>query len=141
MNFTANGAVNDSNNSDTNHFGVANEWFAATSRTTNGYQVELVIKKSALRNPADGATLSFDVAQNDDDNADVTDRLQPKTYSLWSGHAFQPFSSGQLVLLGTGGSIPAVVTNITITGVKMTGNNLQLTFTTPKPSSAYAVEQ
>jgi len=65
MNFTANGAWRDdtttASESSTN-FGPARAWFAATSKTTNGYQIEFVIQKSLLLDPLDGATLGFDVA-------------------------------------------------------------------------------
>jgi hypothetical protein len=43
-----------------------------------------------------------------------------------------------LTLLGGGGPI---VTNITATGLKVNANKLELSFTTPKPASAHAIEQ
>ena len=141
MNFTASGAWRDSTTTATEsstNFGPARVWFAATSKTARGYQVELVIKKSALLDPLDGSTLGFNVALNDDDNADVPDRLQPKTYSLWCGHEFQEFSYGHLTLLSGGGPI---ITNITITNIKLNNDNLELSFTTPKPSSTHVLEQ
>jgi Carbohydrate family 9 binding domain-like len=140
MNFTANTAHSDSTSTATQpstNFGPTSAWFAATSRTTNGYQIEFVIQKSALLDPLDGATLGFNVALNDDDNPDVPDRLQPKSYSLWSGHEFQPFTYGKLMLLGEAGSI----TNITITSIKVNADKLELSFTTPKPASTHAIEQ
>src|SRR5438105_10699286 len=141
MNFTANGAWRDSTTTDTQtstNFGPAKAWFAATSRTARGYQVEYVIKKSTLLDPPDGATLGFNVALNDDDNANDAGRLQPKTYSLWCGHEFQEFSYGHLTLLG-GGS--PVITDSTATSIKVNGDKLEISFTTPKPSSAHAIEQ
>src|SRR5262249_1386268 len=102
--------------------------------------VELVIKKSALFDPVDGATLAFNVALNDDDNANDPNRLQPKSYSLWTGHEFQPFTYGNLILLGTNGA-PPVSTNITIKSTKVNAEKLELTFSTPKPNSAHAIEQ
>ena len=141
MNFTASGAWRDSTTTDTvrsTNFGPASAWFAATSRTARGYQVELVIKKSALLDPPDGFTMGFNVALNDDDNANVPDRLQPKTYSLWCGHEFQEFSYGHLTLLGGGGPI---ITNVTISNIKVNGDKLEISFTTPRPSTAHAIEQ
>jgi hypothetical protein len=143
MNFTANNAWRDSTSTDTEtstDFGPAKAWFAATAKTANGYQIEFVIQKSALLNPLDGATVGFDVALNDDDNVADTARLQPKTYSLWSGHEFQPFTYGNLTLQGAGGSTNTN-TEITITSIKMNGDKLELSFTSPQPASAHALEQ
>jgi hypothetical protein len=142
MNFTANTAHSDSTSTSTEpstNFGPTGPWFAATSKTTNGYQMEFVIQKSALLDPQDGATVGFNVALNDDDDVNSSDRLQPKTYSLWTGHEFQPFTYGNLTLLAEGGSTGS--TNISVTNLKVNGNKLELSFTTPKPSSTHAIEQ
>jgi hypothetical protein len=137
INFTANGGRRDS--SSTTNFGPANAWFAATSRTAKGYQVEFKIMKSALLNPLDGATLGFIVALNDDDNASDPDRLQPKTYSVWSGWEFHEYTYGHLTLLagsgGTGGD------KLAISSIKVNNDKLELSFTTPKPSDTHVVEQ
>ena len=68
----------------------------------------------------------------------IPDRLQPKTYSLWCGHEFQEFSYGHLTLLGGSGPI---LTNITTTNIKVNGDKLEISFTTPKPSSTHVIEQ
>ena len=66
--FTANGAWRD-NEANNPTFGQDGDWFAGTSKTAGGYQVEFKVKKSALLNPQDGATLGFHIALNDDDGS------------------------------------------------------------------------
>ena len=132
---TANGAHRD-NEANNPTFGKDADWFAATSKTAGGFQVEFKIKKSALSNPADGATMGFLIALNDDDGGTPV----PKTQIGWSGYAHQEFTYGQLTLLAVGGGGPTI-TNITIASIKMTGDKLELSFTSPKPSSTHAVEQ
>src|SRR5262249_29417654 len=53
---SANGAHRD-NEANNPTFGATDDWFAATSRTAGGYQVEFKVKKAALSNPQDGAIL------------------------------------------------------------------------------------
>jgi hypothetical protein len=131
MNFTANGAWRDdtttASESSTN-FGPARAWFAATSKTTNGYQIEFVIQKSLLLDPQDGATLGFDVALNDDDNASAPDRLQPKTYSLWSGHEFQEFTYGHLILASSSSPPPTSELRIVETKPDLITGNITLSW-------------
>jgi len=100
--FTANGAWRD-NEAGNPTFGSANDWFAATSTTAGGYQVEFKIMKSALNNPSDGATLGFHIAQNDDDGSGRRAQLG------WSGRAHNESTYGTLKLLASGPSGPTPV--------------------------------
>jgi len=111
--FTANGAWRD-NEANNPTFGAANDWFAATSKTASGYQVEFKIKKSALLNPADGTTLGFHIAQNDDDGSGR------KAQVGWSGRAHNESTYGELKLVGTAQAV-------TITA-KLVGGKVELTW-------------
>ena len=127
--FTANGAWRD-NEANNPAFGAAGDWFAATSKTPGGYQVEFKVKKSALFNPANGARLGFHIALNDDDGAGRKAQLG------WSGHAHNEFTYGHLTLLpaASGGKL-------TINNIKLNQGKLELSITTPNPSGAHAVQQ
>jgi hypothetical protein len=99
---TANGAWRDKE-ANNPKFGKAGDWFAATKRTGKGYQVEFKIKKSALSNPADGASLGFNIAINDDDGENGSRKAQLN----WSGRAHSEFTYGRLILEeGEGGGPP-----------------------------------
>ncbi|MCI0534427.1 MAG: hypothetical protein L0Z50_04300 [Verrucomicrobiales bacterium] len=91
--FTANGAWRD-NEANNPTFGASADWFAATSKTAKGYQIEFKVKKSALFNPQDGATLGFHIAANDDDGSGRKAQLG------WSGHAHNEYTYGELKLTG-----------------------------------------
>ena len=100
--FSANGARRD-NEANNPAFGRSGDWFAATTRTGKGYQVEFKIKKSALSNPADGAGLGFNIAVNDDDGKNGSRKSQLN----WSGRAHSEFTYGRLILEeGEGGGPP-----------------------------------
>jgi len=100
--FTANGARRD-NEANNPAFGKSGDWFAASTRTGKGYQVEFKINKSALSNPADGAALGFNIAVNDDDGKNGSRKSQLN----WSGRAHSEFTYGRLVLEeGEGGGPP-----------------------------------
>jgi cellulose/xylan binding protein with CBM9 domain len=118
--FTANGAWRD-NEAGNPTFGAANDWFAATSRTAGGYQVEFKIKKSALNNPVDGATLGFNIAQNDDDGAGRKAQLG------WSGRAHNEITYGTLTLGGSGIQTPTL--SIARTPAGVTPVEVTVTFT------------
>lgn len=128
--FTANGAWRD-NEANNPTFGADADWFAATSSTARGYQVEFKVKKSALSDPADGATLGFHIAQNDDDG---TGR---KSQPGWSGRAHSEFSYGTLKLLA---SAPPTG-QVTISGVRVSGNNLELKVATSNCAGTHAVQR
>ncbi|HIM68785.1 MAG TPA: hypothetical protein EYM45_09515, partial [Verrucomicrobia bacterium] len=99
---TANGAWRDKE-ANNPKFGKAGDWLAATKRTGKGYQVEFKIKKSALSNPADGASLGFNIAINDDDGENGSRKAQLN----WSGRAHSEFTYGRLILEeGEGGGPP-----------------------------------
>lgn len=126
--FTANGAWRD-NEANNPTFGKDNDWFAATSKTSKGYQVEFKVKKSALFNPQDGAVMGFQIALNDDDGNGRKAQLG------WSGRAHSEFTYGHLTLLAPVGG------KLSISGVKVNGNNLEISFTTPSPSGTRVVQQ
>ena len=83
--------------------------------------------------------MGFIVALNDDDGGDA-DRLQPKSYSVWTGHEFQEFTYGHLTLLAPA-LPPPVGGKLTIDGMKVNGDKLELSFTTPQPASIHVLEQ
>jgi hypothetical protein len=95
--FTANGAWRD-NEALNPTFGADTDWFAATSKTDRGYQVEFKVKKSALANPADGATVGFHICQNEDDGAGRSGAGGAQVG--WSGRAHNEFTYGTLKLGG-----------------------------------------
>jgi len=114
--FTANGAWRDME-AGSPTFGAANDWFAATSTNARGYQVEFKIKKSALNDPADGATLGFHIAQNDDDGSGRRAQVG------WSGRAHNENTYGTLTLAGSAQpppTTPTVSIARTPTGVTVT---------------------
>ena len=85
------------------------------------YQVEFKIKKSALSDPQDGATLGFHIAINDDDGTLPSTKMQLG----WSGLAHEEYTYGHLTLSG-----PVVGGKLTINNIKVSGNNLELSITT-----------
>lgn len=115
--FTANGAWRD-NEANNPTFGAAADWFAATSKTTKGYQIEFKVNKSALAKPADGATLGFHICQNDDDGTG-TDR---KAQLGWCGRAHFEYTYGDLKLLA------AAVTPTASVTIARSGTDLAVTF-------------
>ncbi len=95
---TANGAWRDveANNP---FFDENGDWFAATSMTDTGFQVEFkIVKEYLVVNPEDGSTIGFDIAVNDDDSL----ATQPKTQLMWNGRAHNESSYGELTLAGSG---------------------------------------
>ncbi|MCI0539209.1 MAG: hypothetical protein L0Z50_28715 [Verrucomicrobiales bacterium] len=126
---TANGAWRD-NEANNPTFGAANDWFAATTQTATGYQIEFKVKKAGLSNPADGSSIGFHIAVNDDDNG-------PESHLGWTGHAHQEFTYGTLTL----GTAAPPAGNLTVKGVKINADKLELTITTSNPSGAHAVQQ
>ncbi|MGC9329011.1 MAG: sugar-binding protein, partial [Candidatus Hinthialibacter sp.] len=75
-------------------FGV--HWNADTSLTSSGYLVEFQVMKSALGDPADGTTMGFHIAVNDDDQASES----PKTQIGWNSFAHLEYTYGDLILGG-----------------------------------------
>ncbi len=125
--FTANGARRD-NEANNPTFGASADWFAATSATAGGYQVEFKIKKSALFNPQDGATLGFSIAVNDDDGSGRKAQLN------WSGRAHSEFTYGHLTL--SGGPPPPRIESI-----RQSGTNLEISFQSPNPAGTHVIRQ
>jgi len=89
--FTANGAWRD-NEANNPFFGEADDWFAATSTTANGYQIEFKVTKAALFDVTDGAVIGFNICANDDDGADR--KAQPN----WAGRAHQEYTYADMIL-------------------------------------------
>lgn len=102
--FTANGARRD-NEARNPVFGTGpGEWFAATTRTAAGYQVEFRIPKANLQNPTNGAILGFMTAVNDEN--DPTSPYAPGNQLLWFGVSHREYSYGSLKLDGPATIIP-----------------------------------
>ena len=126
--FTANGAWRD-NEANNPTLGKDKDWFAATSKTAKGYQVEFKVKKSALFNPKDGALMGFQIAVNDDDGSGRKAQLG------WSGRAHNEYTYGTLILSAPAGG------RMSISGVKVTGDKLEISIASPNPSGTHVVQQ
>ncbi len=96
--FTANGAWRD-NEANNPMFGESDDWFAASSTTDNGYQIEFKITKFALIDPADGDTMGFHICINDDDDGGDRDSQMG-----WCGRAHTEWTYGDLTLSAEGGT-------------------------------------
>jgi hypothetical protein len=112
-------------------FGTNDDWFAATSTNAGGYQVEFKVKKSALRDPPDGATLGFHIAVNDDDGDSA---LTPccggvgtglKAHFGWNGFASAELTYGTLTLAGSAQPPPTTPT----LSIARTPTGVTVTFT------------
>jgi len=108
---------------------LGSEWNAVATRTYRGYQVEFKVLKSALLNPADGATLGFNIGLNDDDGAGRKAQIN------WNGRPHFEFTYGSLVLGGGGGG------TVSIKSVAVSGSNLELTVLTSNPSGTHGVQE
>jgi len=96
--FTASGARRD-NEARNPTFGTgAADWFAATTRTATGYQVEFKIPKANLQNPTNGATIGFMTAVNDEN--DPLGPYAPGNQLLWFGASHREYTYGSLKLDG-----------------------------------------
>lgn len=89
--FTPNGAWRD-NEANNPTFGADMDWFAASTTTTKGYQIEFKVQKATIFGPADGATMGFDVAANDDDGANREAQMN------WNGYPHNELTYGDIVL-------------------------------------------
>ncbi|MBI2948638.1 MAG: choice-of-anchor D domain-containing protein [Verrucomicrobia bacterium] len=123
---TANGAWRD-NEANNPTFGKTEHWFAATAKTATGFAIEFKVKKSAILNPADGTSIGFHIAINDDDGS----LPSPKMQLGWSGYAHAEFTYGTLTLGGT--STPTAKVAITGTtdfgAAAVGGARVERTFT------------
>jgi hypothetical protein len=96
--FAANGARRDNEARNPTFGSGPADWFAATSRTATGYQVEFRIPKANLQNPTNRFTMGFMVAVNDDNGPDSP--LVPGDQLLWFGLSHREFTYGRLTLDG-----------------------------------------
>ena len=96
--FTANGARRDNEARNPTFGSTPADWFAATSRTANGYQVEFKIPKANLQNPTNGATIGFMTAVNDEN--DPTGPYAPGNQLLWFGASHREYTYGSIKLDG-----------------------------------------
>jgi phospholipase/lecithinase/hemolysin len=95
--FTPNGARRD-NEANNPTWGKEADWFAATSSSKGGYQMEFKFSKAALLEVSEGDRLGFNIALNDDDGNGRKAQLN------WAGAPHREFSYGALVLGGESGS-------------------------------------
>ena len=97
--FTPNGAWRDAE-ANNPFFGSTadDDWFAATSTTATGYQVEFMVKKTNLFEPEDGTVMGFTMTINDDDGSGR--KAQP----MWAGRAHNELSYGDLTLAPESGA-------------------------------------
>jgi hypothetical protein len=76
-------------------------WFGNGSLTPGGYQLEFKIPKTSLGSPADGSSMGFHVAANDDD------AVGDYSHIGWTGQAHHEYTYGALIFssqgAGTGG--------------------------------------
>lgn len=89
--FTPNGAWRD-NEANNPTFGADADWFAASTTTSTGYQIEFKVPKATLMGVADGATMGFDIDVNDDDGANREAQMN------WNGYPHNELSYGDFVL-------------------------------------------
>jgi hypothetical protein len=127
--FTPNGAHRDAEANNPT-FGAASDWYAATATTAQGYAVEFQFKKSALLQPADGASIGFHLAVNDDDGANRAAQMG------WSGRAHSEFTYGVLKLAAA-----PVTGPVRIERTVISGTNLELTITTPNAAGTHAIQR
>ncbi len=125
---TANGAWRD-NEANNPTYGESADWYGITKRSFKGYQAEFKVKRTALFNAKDGATLGFNIAVNDDDGANRKSQLN------WSGRPHNEFTYGDLTL-GTGSSGGG---NVDVKQIQVIGNNLQITYNSTNPAASYSV--
>lgn len=96
--FTASGARRD-NEARNPAFGTGpTEWFAATTRTANGYQVEFRIPKTNLQDPTNGTIMGFMTAVNDEN--EIGGAFAPGDQLLWFGASHREYTYGLLKLDG-----------------------------------------
>jgi hypothetical protein len=110
--FTANGARRDNEARNPTFGSGPADWFAATTRTATGYQVEFRIPKANLQNPTNGATMGFMTAVNDEN--DPGGPYAPGDQLLWFGLSHREFTYGTLTLDGP----PSVIEPLRIVEAK-----------------------
>jgi hypothetical protein len=88
---TANGAHRDAEARNPT-FDQAGDWYGATTLTTNGYQIEFKVNKTALLSPTNGTVMGFNIALNNDNGAGRIAQLS------WNGDPHQEYTYGQLTL-------------------------------------------
>ena len=88
---TANGAHRDAEARNPT-FDQAGDWYGATTLTTNGYQIEFKVNKTALLSPTNGVVMGFNIALNNDNGAGRIAQLS------WNGDPHQEYTYGQLTL-------------------------------------------
>jgi hypothetical protein len=106
--FTPNGARRD-NEANNPAWGEAADWFAATSTSEGGYQMEFRFSKAALLGVSEGDRLGFNIALNDDDGDGRKAQLN------WAGAPHREFSYGGLVLGGAASSGRGGATDVKLT--------------------------
>lgn len=100
---TANGAYRDAEARNA-PFGQDGEWYAASSLTSKGYQIEYKVKKTALLNPTNGTVIGFNIALNNDNGAGRAAQLS------WNGDPHQEYTYGELIL-GAAAPVELKITN------------------------------
>lgn len=128
--FTANGAIR---TAEANNPTFNTHWFAANSKTTDGYATEFKIQKSALLNPADGATLGFHMDMNDDDGNLNKGRIGQIG---WSGRSHMEFTYGSLIL-GTGGG----ANTLSINSISVVGNEVVVVLSSQGAADKHAIQK
>ena len=88
---TANGAHRDAEARNPT-FGADGDWFAATTLTAKGYQIEFKVNKSALLTPTNGTVMGFNIALNNDNGAGRIAQLS------WNGDPHYEYTYGELTL-------------------------------------------
>ena len=126
---TPNGAHRD-NEANNPTFGSASDWYAVAATTPQGYAIEFQVKKSALLSPADGSSLGFQIAVNDDDGANRAAQMG------WNGRAHSEFTYGTLKLAAGGAT-----GSVKIDRAAIVGNDLVLTVATSNTAGTHAVQR
>lgn len=89
---TANGAHRDAEARNPT-FGEDGDWYGAAALTSQGYNIEFKVKKTALLNPVIGTVMGFNIALNNDNGAGRAAQLS------WNGDPHQEYTYGQLTLV------------------------------------------
>jgi hypothetical protein len=103
---TANGAHRD-NEARNPAFGPDADWFAATTLTDKGYQIEFKVKKTSLLNPTNGTIMGFNIALNNDNGTGRSAQLS------WNGDPHQEYTYGELTLGPLAAAGPVKITDWT----------------------------
>jgi hypothetical protein len=140
--------------------GANDVWYARTTVDKNSadWQQEARFKLSTIGSPSANSQIGFNIGVDDVDTEDpesmtVDHYLEVRDIQLYwtvfgyntgdttaeNTHELETLWGVMKFMPPTDGS--GSVTNVTVTNIKVSGDKLELSFTTPKPSGSHVVEQ